>query len=265
MYTCLIDESGDVGLDEVQPDPSYGPTQYFCMAAAFFQEKHRQHIEETLRKIPFIKKTIECKKLSHFEKVSLCKTVSTLPVGLLGVISNKLSLLEYLPAAKKTNTHYYNKVTQYLLERIGETVSVFNVDAKNLNIKLEAREQKYDSLLYFIDKIQKNPLDPRSIPIRNINRFSISAVKKHDDFCLGLADIAAHALFCSVSRDKKVLGLSETRYVRELRSIFISDKKGKVVPKGIKLIHSVKDMAIPDDEAEFFNNLTNPQKTYHRL
>ncbi|MCC6207993.1 MAG: DUF3800 domain-containing protein [Gammaproteobacteria bacterium] len=265
MYTVGVDESGDVGLENVRPDPSCGPTQYFCMAATIFQEENRPEIEMKLKELPFSRNLLHANRLSHFGKVHLCRTIAELPVGIVGVISNKITLLTYLDDAKRTPTHFYNKVTQYLLERIGEVVSSFGLGADRVRILLEARAQRYSSLLSFVESIQKTPLDSRSLPIRNINRFSISAVKKAEDSCMVISDIAAHAIFSSVRRDGRFFGLSETRYLRELSAVLISDKRGRVVPKGIKPIHSVRDLGLPPSEAEFLRALSNPNTDYHRL
>lgn len=154
-----------------------------------------------------------------------------------GVVSNKLSLLHYLPQAKKTPRHFYNKVMQYILERIGQSIDVFWIKGHPVKILLEAREQKYSSLLSFVEALQKNPIDERSLSIRNIDRFSISAVKKKDDLCMALSDMGAHALFSAVRRDARAYGLSETRYIQELAPVFVSGKDGKIVPGGIKFIH----------------------------
>jgi hypothetical protein len=265
MYTVVIDESGDVGLHNVQPDPSDGPTQYFCMAATFFREINRRQIESELSSLPFKKKILHANKLSHFEKVALCKTISKLPIAVTGVVSNKLTLLDYLDDAKRTLTHFYNKVMQYLLERVGDVMGAYGIRRDQVRIVLEARQQRYSSLLSFVDSIQKNPLDLRSLPIRNLDRFSISTVKKVDEPCMALSDIAAHSLFCAVRRDSKAFGFSETRYLHELRPVIVADKNGIVVPKGIKLIHSVKDAMLPAEEAQFFRSLTNPNPHFHRL
>ncbi|SNR81584.1 DUF3800 domain-containing protein [Puniceibacterium sediminis] len=126
MYTVVIDESGDVGLQNVQPDPSPGPTQYFCMCATIFNEDNRQKILAEIDPLRSKKGDIHASQMSHFDKVNACRILAQQPIGMIGVMSNKLSLLAYLSNAQKTNTHYYNKVTQYLLERVGEAISTLS-------------------------------------------------------------------------------------------------------------------------------------------
>ncbi|MCC5962648.1 MAG: DUF3800 domain-containing protein [Rhodobacteraceae bacterium] len=234
MYTVLIDESGDTGLRNVAPDPSFGPTQYFCMSAVFFREENRDKIEGALTKLPFLSSGKHSKNLTHYEKAFLAKSISELPVGMVGVISNKMSLLEYLPQASSTPTHYYNKVTQYLLERVANALLVCGVSREQVNIQLEAREQQYSSLISFIRAIQKNPLDHRAATLRGINPFSISTTKKKDDRCFVIADCASNALFSLVCRDAKRFCMPEPRYLHELQPVFLSDQHGNIVPFGIK-------------------------------
>lgn len=265
MYTVLIDEAGDVGLKGVLPDPSFGPTQYFCVCATIINEDNRQVIESALRALPFHKDILHASRLSHFEKAFLGRTIASLPLGMLGAISNKLSLLEYFSDATKTPTHFYNKVMQYLLERVGQALGKFGISAQNVSIRLEARAQQYSSLISFVDAIQKNPLDPRAIPIRNIDRFSISTIKKSDDICMAVSDFGANALFSAVRRDGKTFGLSETRYLHECRNVFLASKDGKLVGGGIKAIHSVSDLALAPDSAAFLETLSNDRKEYWKL
>ena len=127
MYTIVIDESGDTGVKDVKPDPSRGPSQYFCLCATIFREENRTEIEDVLKALPFGNGVPHASKLNHFEKVHYCKTIAELPIGMVGTISNKLSLLSYQSEAIKTPTHFYNKVMQYLFERIGDALTIFKV------------------------------------------------------------------------------------------------------------------------------------------
>jgi len=106
MFTILIDEAGDTGLQVVKADPSYGPTQYFSLCATIFRESSRPNLEGALAQFPFNRGALHANKLGHFEKVHFCRVMAALPVGMLGVISNKLTLLGYLPEAQKSPTHY---------------------------------------------------------------------------------------------------------------------------------------------------------------
>lgn len=265
MYTVLIDEVGDVGLKDVKPDPSYGPTQYFCACATIIDEDNRFQIEETLTRLPFFDEILHASRHGHFEKILLARTISKLPVGMFGLISNKLSLLEYLPDASKTPTHFYNKCIQYLLEKVGDALGKFGIPTSDVRIRLEARAQRYSSLLSFIDSIQRNPLDHRSVALRNIDRFSIAAVKKTDDACLPISDFGAHALFSAVRRDARAFGLSEPRYLYECRDRFMAGKDGSVVGHGIKAIHSLQDLALPGETVAFFQELRNSKREYWKL
>ncbi len=262
MYTILIDESGDTGLTDVMPDPSYGPTQYFCLSAVIFKEDNRLLIEEALSGLPFKKTPLHAQKLSHFEKVHFCRQAAELPIGLIGVISNKLSLLEYFADAKKTPTHYYNKCTQYLLEMIGSFLATFSIPQDQVKIILETRNQRYDSLLAFVQAIQRNPLHPRAELIQRLNAFSISNAKKADDKCFALADLAANALFSAVRRDPRSFALSETRYLVELAPVFLANNQGRIFSKGIKPIHCLSDLGLPNGTLNALEAIQNPRKDF---
>lgn len=265
MYTVLIDEAGDVGLKDVAKDPSFGPTQYFCACATILDESKRNYVEQRLSQLPFSNEILHASRLSHFEKCFFAREVCRLPVACVGVISNKLTLLEYLTAAQKTPTHYYNKVLQYLFEKVGDVLGKFRIPSNEVRIRLEAREQQYSSLISFLGKIQKNPLDERSLSIRNIDRFAISAIKKTEDRCMSISDLGAHALFSSVRRDHRAFGLSETRYLFEMRGAFLAQKDKRFCGGGIKLIHSLDDIGLPEDVASFLGNLSNPKKEFCRM
>lgn len=265
MFTVVLDESGDTGLVNVQPDPSHGPSQYFCTCATFFREENRSLIESKLKPLANSKGIVHANKMSHFEKIRACRVLAALPIGMVGVISNKLSLLGYLSEARKTPTHYYNKVLQYQLERIGAGMIGMKIKSSELRVQIEAREQKYSSLLAFVAKIQKNPLDRRATLLRNLDQFSISSEKKTDNLPMALSDIGANAIFCAVRRDPRAFGLSETRYLRELSPIFLSDKSGNIFGKGLKPIHSISDLALPEDTSASLASLKNTQKDYWRL
>lgn len=265
MYTVVIDEAGDVGLENVLPDPSRGPTQYFVASAAIFREHNRGKIEAALRALPFSKNILHCSKLNHYEKIFLSRTMASLPVAFLGVISNKLTLGPYLPEVQKSPTHYYNKAMQYLLERVAIATASFDIPAAKIRFCLEAREQRYDLLLNFIRKIQKNPLHANSIPLRDINVFSITRVNKADDYCLALADMGAHALFSAVRRDFTTHGLSETRYLEELAPRFIAGRNRRIIPFGVRALHSIRDLGLPRRETRFLSEWSNPERRFCRL
>jgi hypothetical protein len=69
MYTILIDEAGDTGLQDVKADPSYGPTQYFSLCATIFSEDNRAVLESALTQLPFNRGALHANKLGHFQKV----------------------------------------------------------------------------------------------------------------------------------------------------------------------------------------------------
>ena len=117
---------------------------------------------------------------------------------------------------------------------------------QQFRIHIEAREQQYSSMISFLQAIQATPLDDRALAIRNIDVFSIVAVKKKDQPLMSLADIGAHALFAAVRRDDRTYALNETRYLKELSPVFLCSQSGSIVPKGLKPIHSLRDLALQE-------------------
>jgi hypothetical protein len=103
------------------------------------------------------------------------------------------------------------------------------------------------------------------LPIRNIDRFSISQIKKKDDLLLSLADVGANAMFMAVRRDEKTFGLRETRYLKELSPRFLAAKNGKIVPKGLKPIHSMKDLGLDEETEKHLLSMKNRERLFALL
>ncbi|MGB7268008.1 MAG: hypothetical protein WBC90_00650, partial [Albidovulum sp.] len=98
-----------------------------------------------------------------------------------------------------------------------------------------------------------------------IDRFSVTAIKKSDDKCMAISDLGAYALFSAVRRDQRAFGLSETRYLYEARGSFLAGKSGQICGHGIKVIHSLNDLGLPQDTGDFLRGLKNPRREYWRL
>jgi hypothetical protein len=265
MFTVLIDESGDTGVHDVRADPSHGPSQYFTMCATIFRETRRSELLSTVEQLPFATKDYHSTRLSHFEKVHTCRRVAQMRVAMVGVISNKLSLGTYLREAKQTPTHFYNKVAQYLLERVGACLITYGISADQTRIVLEAREQRYSSLISFIRSIQQTPIDPRAAFLRKIDSFSITRMNKRQDPLFCLPDLGSHALFCCFRKDESLHCVTESRYLRELAPCFLADRRGRILPRGIKPIHSISDLQADPDIMTFLSDLSNPFRPFRRL
>jgi len=247
-------------------DPSRGPSQYFTMCATIFRNENRNEITETFKNFSWNSKgNKHAKALNHFDKVYACQKVSELPVALVGAVSNKLTLEQYLPRARQTPTHYYNKVVHYLLERVGAILSAYEVPREDVRILLEAREQQYGSLLNYLKTIQDNPLHPKAKLLKGLNPFSIRAVKKKDEPCFWVPDIGAHALFCAFRKDIKQHGLVEARYLTELSPVFAAGKSGQILDYGIKVIHSLNDMSADPMVEKTLKELRNNNRIYCKL
>lgn len=265
MFTVLIDESGDTGLDGVRPEPSWGPTQYFAMCATIFRDSRRDELLQAIEKLPIGMKKYHSKRLHHFEKVYTCREVAKLRIAIVGVISNKLTLGSYLSEARRTNTHFYNKVMQYLLERIGVCLATYRILAEDVRIILEAREQQYSSLISFVEAIQKRPIDFQASFLRRIDAFSIGRAKKADDPLFCLPDLGSHAMLSALRRTEAQFSVTEPRYLKELAPCFLADKVGRIFPRGIKPIHNIGDLEADPETAQVFRTLSNRRPVFRRL
>ena len=71
-----------------------------------------------------------------------------------------------------------------------------------------------------------------------------------------MADLVAHSLYKCVDKPKSCFCLTEPRYLLEFRDRFFRDKiSKKVIGKGIKPVHSLKDLNLDDDIKFFLNSL----------
>jgi hypothetical protein len=235
------------------------------MCATIFRESRRAELLRQIDELPLGKKDYHSTHLGHFEKVHVCREVAKLRVAMVGVISNKLTLGEYLKDAKKTPTHFYNKVAQYLLERVGVCLATYGIASDEVRILLEAREQRYGSLLSFVKAIQKKPIDPAATFLRHIDVFPISRAKKRDDPLFCLPDLGSHAMFCALRKDASMHSVTEARYLRELAPCFLSDRRGRIFPRGIKPIHSISDLGADPETLQTFRHMTTPIREFRRL
>ena len=72
-------------------------------------------------------------------------------------------------------------------------------------------------------------------------------------------------MFLSVRKDKRTFGLVEPRYLRELSPIFLSGPNGKILPAGLKPIHSLRDLNLDEEAKVAIGELQNDRRDYWRL
>jgi hypothetical protein len=187
--------------------------------------------------------------------VFVCKEIAKLPIVAFGVISNKNSLGNY---AITEHWKYYNKNCQYLLEIVGGFVR--NSGSSKLSEHSIVFENKnsaeYGKLINFISTIKSDPKSHReSKNLAYIQEGSITHKNKSEEPLLAIADCIASALYQTCSYINEY-GLTENRYLRELKNIFHYGSITKnIVNNGIKLVHDLKDLRLLEEDYNFLAKL----------
>ena len=97
------------------------------------------------------------------------------------------------------------------------------------------------------------------------DQLGIDTIMRAADGTENKGNIGANAIFCAVRRDNRSYGLTEPRYLKELSKVFVSDKEGKIVPKGLKPIHKIESLNLDSYSAQEIISLKNPLVDYWRL
>lgn len=174
-----------------------------------------------------------------------------------GVVSNKLTLGGYAPQIGQDSNKFYNKCSEYLLEKLGGFLIEENIGPESVSIIFEERNHDYSALLSYIKKVRENPLHPEAKKLSAINPFSISFEKKQKEKCFFLSDFGAHALYSCFNKSRHNFEIPETRYLQELRNVFHRDEETKkICGTGIKFIQTLSHIQADEDVNEFLRNFS---------
>ncbi len=93
-YTFLIDESGDAGIRAIRTEIQKGSSPYMTLGGVVFREQDRNLLHTALDEIQTTigKKDLHCNQLKHQYKVYFARKTASLPIYLIGLISNKDTL-----------------------------------------------------------------------------------------------------------------------------------------------------------------------------
>lgn len=257
-YIFVIDESGDAGVENVRDGDKRGASPYMTLGACLVPLHRADHLKSQLRKISdhMGRTFLHCNKLNHAQKTYYSRTIGREKILCFGVVSMKATLGSYQQAIESDSSKYYNKCAQYLLEKLGLFMQLNNVAPSDVEIVFEEGNFNYSALISLILKCQANPHQPQTKLLSHIDAFKIRKKPKGDEPLLQLADLVAHALFSCVNRSDSNLHIPEVRYARELEARFFSDPDtGRVEGWGVKAIHSMKDLKLDDDVAQFIDQL----------
>lgn len=175
---------------------------------------------------------------------------------LFGVISRKETLRGYGDEIGYSPTKYYNKCTQYLLERVGWFLEVNKIPADSVDIVFERANIDYQKMRNFLQICQRNPRYKWTERLRNVEIGNISEKDKNEEPMLRLADLVAHALYKCVDKGNRTYGIVEPRYFRELGPRFFGDPLTKSVARaGLYCVHSTRALGLDDEVKECFDNM----------
>lgn len=245
----LIDESGDTGIARLREGEAPGSSPYFVMGAALLQPagliRARQVVQNAANDFGKTKIWKHATDLPHMQKVHLSKELAKLPARYFALISHKPTLGEYASEISMDPHMFYNKCSKYLLELVGKYLSYFPELAQP-QVVFEKRNHDYDKLIRYIAKVKGDPIYPQSEYLKYINPFGIVSKSKNDEISLRVPDMISHAVYTCITKGRESFSHTEPRYVSELSARFAADRTGRVIGAGIKLIHSLESLRLPD-------------------
>ena len=196
----------------------------------------------------FSKKDLHCKNLTHFQKLHFCQNYAKMPVVSFGAISLKETLKWYKTLIKEDGKKYYNKCAQLLLECVGEYLRDNSISAQNVEIVFEKGNFAYEKMRNLIRKCQRTPLRERTKLLNHIDANNIDAISKSEESLLQLPDLVAHCLYKCIDRSNACFGITEPRYLLEIKETFYNCKvSGDIIGKGVKPIYSLSDLKLDED------------------
>lgn len=261
MYVLYIDESGEESFAKIRDGETSGSSPWFTLGACLFKEcdrlLHLGKIEEW--KTYLKKERLHATELNHFQKTYICQEMAKLDITLFGLISNKHSLTKgdnYRAQIEGEPWKYYNKNVHYLLERFGQFCGERNIPCDQQKIIFEKkRGVKYSAMKNYLRCIKNNPYNRSANFLENVNIENIHASTKNEDDLTLFSDFTAHSLFkiCDAHGSH---GITEQRYLKELKGKFYSDEQGMILGYGIKAVNSLQDINLQERDAECLKTLS---------
>lgn len=259
-YTLYIDESGEEGVSKIRTAKTSGASPWLSFGACLIKDSDYETIKSTIHEIEKelnIPSGLHLKSLSHKQKVYACKQLSKIEAVFFATASNKTSAKRgsYLEYIEEESWKYYNKNVQYLLERVGKYFEENNIGINDHKIVFEKkRGVRYEEMKNLMRKIAANPIRSELENIKHINAGTIIAKDKSEEDLLKIADAVAHSIFQCCENNN--FGITETRYLYEMRNRFACCPEGKILEHGIKAINYLPDLRIHADDNAFLHNLS---------
>lgn len=263
-YLFLVDESGDAGIERIRAEGQGGASPYMTLGGVFIAQDVAEYARDEIRKLCLEvgKATLHCKDLRHFQKLHFARTVASMPIVIFGLISYKSTLGGYKEAIQGDSTKFYNTCARYLLERLGDFMSVNDIKAHEVDIVFEEGNFAYGKLRNYISICQDRPMGKTSQQLANVKLLKhlssnrINATPKADEILLQLPDLVAHAIYKCVDKSNGCFNITEPRYLEEIANLFYANpENGKVVGNGLKPIHNLSSLDLDAEILSFLNSL----------
>lgn len=254
-YTLYIDESGDEGLLNIwNPISQKGACPQFFLGGVLISNLHESMIKDSISKIEgAIGGRIHCSHLSHEKKSFICKELAKLPITCFALISDKSGLERKGYGKTISSDDFYNKNVKYLLEKVGKFCALNKI--KIGKIILEKKGSKnYSKLRRYLLIVQNNPLHEESKFLEFLELGNLIEKSKSEESILKISDCIAHAMY--KASIPNLYGLTEHRYLLEIKERFFSNPQGIIFNFGIKFVPDIYGLKIGNEDIQFLSTIS---------
>ena len=139
-YILYVDEAGDPGLKRVAPIDQNGASEWMVLSGVLVSKNNEESIISKIKSVPSLINSrtdnMHFRKLSPTKKLTVCRELSTWPVRIFSICSNKRNMRGMQDAKPQANivevrSWFYAWLFRLLLERV--TYWVSRHGAKNLD------------------------------------------------------------------------------------------------------------------------------------
>lgn len=257
----FIDESGDDGVGKFREprNPTGGGASQFlilsCVIVPSDKEKNipswRNNIINLLNKKKH-RQNLHFYKLNHEQKMVAVRNITTLPIKIISVISNKKTIDIQQGFNKKNKLYWY--LCSHLLALASHYC--YHNNLYPMKIIFSSRGgMNYREFVTYLDKFKEkgnNIVGNKNIYWDCINVEDIQALNHGSNAGLQLADVIASATARAVEKD--IYGYCEDKYFKTILPLFIKDKN-IIFDYGCKTLPAVNKMQgyLSEQQREFFN------------
>lgn len=265
-YVAYIDEAGDEGFDRLGTDQKTAQSQWFAIGGIIVSKENDRLLpswrDEVLNYFPR-KKTRELhfRELKHDQRLQTCRILSTKPIGMAVVCSNKITLLGH-PKRNlfRQKQRLYNYLTRFLLERLTFACRQHGIRNNSLNPSLRIvfsrrRGTDYAVMKEYLCLMRdgKEVLPSRRQILWDVFDPSDIAVEDHSKRAgLQIADVFTSAVWRALEPNE--YGFSEHSYANTLSSRFLREN-GSILGAGLTLIPNHREMPLSNEQLEFIEHI----------